>query len=381
LIFLASVVKSLLDYSMEEDTKYWVCLNLVFAEYLKEFKSIVGNFPTVKDIFKARQGHIIALGVDKARAKALLSSRMLDKACQEIEQLRKRNYNILTINDKNYPEHLREIFDPPFVLYYAGDVKLFKSPAVAIVGARKTTPYGRAVAEKLSADLAERGLTVISGMARGIDSLAHWGALKGGKTLAVLGSGLGNIYPRENIKLFEKIIETGVVVTEYSLKTDPLGYHFPLRNRIISGLAIALVVIEAAKKSGSLISARLALEQNREVMAVPGNITSELSWGTNWLIKTGAKPVTDWEDVVEGLPLYVKEKVLVREPEKTEKGLCLNGQEKKIYDLLKPDSMIHIDEIVERSGLSVSEVLSHLLKLELNGMIDQIPGKYYLRKL
>ena len=381
MIFLASDVKSLLDYSMEEDTKYWVCLNLVFAEYLKEIKSIVENFPTVKDIFKARQSQIIALGVDKERAKTLLSSRMLDKACREIEQLSKKNYNILTIEDDNYPEHLREIFDPPIVLYYAGDVKLFKSPAVAIVGARKTTPYGRAVAEKLSADLAECGLTVISGMARGIDSLAHWGALKGGKTLAVLGSGLGNIYPRENKKLFEKIIETGVVVTEYSLKTDPLGYHFPLRNRIISGLAIALVVIEAAKKSGSLISARLALEQNREVMAVPGNITSELSWGTNWLIKTGAKPVTDWEDVIEGLPLYVKEKILVHKPEKTEKGLHLNGQEKKIYDLLKSDSMIHIDEIVERSGLSVSEVLSHLLKLELNGMIAQSPGKYFQRKL
>ncbi len=366
---------------MEDKLKYWVCLNLVFAEHLKELKSIVGNFPTVKDIFKARQSHIRALGVDKERAKALLSSRMIDKACREIEQLRKKKYNILTIDDDNYPEHLREIFDPPIVLYYAGDVKLFKNPAVAIVGARKTTPYGRAVAEKLSADLAECGLTVISGMARGIDSLAHWGALKGGKTLAVLGSGLGNIYPRENKKLFERIIETGVVVTEYSLKTDPLGFHFPLRNRIISGLAIALVVIEAAKKSGSLISARLALEQNREVMAVPGNITSELSWGTNWLIKTGAKPVTDWEDVVEGLPLYIKEKVLMRKPEKTEKGLRLNGQEKKIYDLLKPDSLIHIDDIVERSGLSVSEVLSELLKLELNGMIDQSPGKYFQRKL
>ncbi len=366
---------------MEDKLKYWVCLNLVFAEHLKELNSIIGNFPRVKDIFKARQSHIIALGVEKERAKALLSSRMLDKACREIEQLRKRNYNILTIDDENYPENLREIFDPPIVLYYAGDVNLLKSPAVAIVGARQTTPYGRAVAEKLSADLAERGLTIISGMARGIDSLAHWGALKGGKTLAVLGSGLGNIYPRENKKLFERIIETGVVVTEYSLKTDPLGFHFPLRNRIISGLAIALVVIEAAKKSGSLISARLALEQNREVMAVPGNITSKLSWGTNWLIKSGAKPVTDWEDVVEGLPLYVKEKVLVCKPEKTAKDLRLNSQEKKIYDLLKPDSMIHVDEIVERSGLSVSEVLSELLKLELNGMIDQNPGKYFQRKL
>jgi DNA processing protein len=218
-------------------------------------------------------------------------------------------------------------------------------------------------------------------LARGIDSIAHWGALEGGKTVAVLGSGLENIYPRENRRLFEKIIERGAVISEFPAKSPPLGFHFPIRNRIISGLSLALVVVEATRKSGSLISARLALDQNREVMAVPGNITSDLSQGTNWLIKTGAKLIECWEDVAEELPSPLKEELLSQKKEGKKKPVSLNPREEKMFSLLKPDSLTHIDELIEGSDLSVSEVLSVLLNLELKDLIVQRPGKYFQRRL
>ena len=358
---------------MEDSRKYWVALNLVLAEYLREAKKIVEHFPDLADAFKARRGEFIALGVEKERAEALTSSKLLDRASREIEKLERKGYCILTVKDVDYPEYLRETFDPPFVLYCAGKVEALKEPAVSVVGARKPSPYGRAVAEKLARELASRGIVVVSGLARGIDSIAHWGALEGGKTVAVLGSGLENIYPRENRRLFEKIIERGAVISEFPAKSPPLGFHFPIRNRIISGLSLALVVVEATRRSGSLISARMALEQNREVMAVPGNITSDLSQGTNWLIKTGAKLIECWEDVAEELPSPLKEE--------KKRPISLNPREEKVFSLLKPDSLAHIDELIEGSDLSVSEVLSVLLNLELKGLIVQRPGKYFQRRL
>lgn len=366
---------------MEENLRYWVALNLVLAENLKLAKKIVHRFPCIADVFRARGKDLIALGFEEDTAQAINSPKILDRARREIERIVRKGYSILSIEDKQYPEYLRETFDPPLVLYCAGKVETLKEPAVSIVGARKPTPYGRAVAERLAEDLAVRGMVVVSGMARGIDSIAHWGALKGGKTIAVLGSGLENIYPREHRMLFEKIIETGAVVTEFPPKSPPLGYHFPLRNRVISGLSLALLVVEATRRSGSLISARLALEQNREVMAVPGNTTSELSQGTNWLIKTGAKLVETWEDVAEELPSPIKEKLLSTKEEEKEKSVSMTIQERKIFDLIKADSLIHIDELVERSEFSVSEILSILLNLELKGLVFQRPGKYFQRKL
>lgn len=366
---------------MEDSRKYWVALNLVLAENLKAAKKIVDHFPTLADAFRASSREFIALGIEKEKAQTLTSSRILDQACREIEKLERKKYSILTLEDEDYPEYLRETFDPPFVLYCAGKVEALKGPAVSVVGARKPSPYGRAVAEKLARELASRGIVVVSGMARGIDSIAHWGALEGGKTVAVLGSGLENIYPRENRRLFEKIIERGAVISEFPAKSRPLGFHFPIRNRIISGLSLALVVVEATKKSGSLISARLALDQNREVMAVPGNITSDLSQGTNWLIKTGAKLIECWEDVAEELPSPLKEELLSQKKEEKKRPISLNPREEKVFSLLKPDSLAHIDELIEGSDLSVSEVLSVLLNLELKGLIVQRPGKYFQRRL
>lgn len=366
---------------MEDHRKYWIALNLVLAANIRAAKKTVDNFPQILDAFKAPREDLVALGLAEEEARVLTSSKILDQAQREIEKLKQKEFSILTLGDKEYPDYLREIFDPPFVLYCAGKAEALKGPAVAIVGARKPSPYGRAVAERIAHDLASRGIVVVSGLARGVDSIAHWGAIRGGKTVAVLGSGLEHIYPRENRKLFEKITEIGAVVTEFPRNTPPLGFHFPIRNRIIAGLSLALVVVEATQRSGSLISARLALEQNREVMAVPGNITSELSQGTNWLIKSGAKPVENWEDVVEELPSPLKEQILSQKSGEKEKPPSMSPSEKKIFELLSPDSLTHIDELVEQSNLSVSEVLSLLLRLEINELVLQNPGKYFQRKL
>lgn len=366
---------------MDENLRYRVALNLLLAESLGQAQKLHRAFPSPAAVFRASVPELLAFGLEESKARAVASPKILDQADREIDRLRRKGYTILSIEDKEYPDYLRETFDPPFVLYCAGKVEALKGPSVSIVGARKPTPYGRAVAERLAKDLGSRGLVVVSGLARGIDSIAHWGALKGGRTVAVLGSGLENIYPRENRKLFEKIIENGAVISEYSHDSPPLGFHFPLRNRIISGLSLALIVVEATKKSGSLISARLALEQNREVMAVPGNITSELSQGTNWLIKAGAKAIEKWEDVVEEFPPPLREQFLSDKQTEEERSPELNPLEKSLFKLISPDLAIHIDELVEKSQVSVSEVLSVLLNLELKDLIIQLPGKYFQRKL
>ncbi len=365
---------------MNKNLQYWVALNLVLSEKLNFARKIITHFSSVTDIFEAGIQDLLAIGIDKKHSESIKSPKILDQASREIDRLTKKKYTILTLDDRNYPDYLRETFDPPLVLYCAGKTELLKGPAVSIVGARRPTPYGRAVAERLSQDLASRGIIIVSGLAYGIDSIAHWGALKGGKTIAVLGSGLEYIYPKENLKLFEKIIETGAVVSEYPHNAPPLASHFPLRNRIISGLSLALVVVEGTKKSGSLISARLALEQNREVMAVPGNITSKLSQGTNWLIKTGAKLIENWEDIAEEFPSPLKDNLLSQKEDKKDIP-SMTPKEKMLFELLSPDSETHIDKLVDKSDLSVSEILSILLNLELNGLISQSPGKYFQRKL
>ena len=371
--------------TLDNKHRYWVAFNIVFAEKLKEAGKLIKVFPKVEEIFKLSVSDLTEVGIDKERAKKISSSQSLDTADREIEWLTRNHYFVLTIDDDKYPRLLREIYDPPYVLYCAGRLDCLEKPMISIVGSRTPSPYGRTVAEKLAEDLASYGVVVVSGMAKGVDSAAHWGALKSGHTIAVLGSGLDRIYPKENKNLMRKIMENGLVVTEYHHRSPPIGPHFPLRNRIISGLSLALVVAEAARKSGSLISARLALEENREIMAVPGNVTSSLSQGTNWLIKNGAKLVKDWMDVIEELPSPYRESLLAeaqkrKREEKTEE-VILTEQEKKIMELLNTDSLVHIDKLVEKSAYSVSEILSNLLSLELKGFVIQRPGKFFQRKL
>ena len=308
--------------------------------------------------------------------------RALGAAAKELEKIRRKAYTLLTLEDPEYPESLKEIYDPPFVLYCAGRTEALANPAVAIVGSRKPTPSGRVMAEKLGDDLGSRGCVIVSGMARGIDACAHAGALRSGRTVAVLGSGLDVCYPRENRGLFERITERGAVLTEFPLGTPPLSHHFPIRNRIISGLVLGLVVVEAAERSGSLITAKFALDQNREVLAVPGSAFSEQSRGTNGLLKAGAGLVENWEDVAEALPSPWKENLLAeKEKKKENRRDSLDREERRLVGEVSPEIPIHIDDLAEKTGHSIARLLALLLGLELKGWVVQHPGKYFLRRM
>ncbi len=364
-----------------EERLSWLAFNLALAEWPALARAVLDRYPTPDDAFAAPLIELRALGFDDDLAGRFLSPGLRDQAQKEFDRLGKNGYSLLTFADIEYPIFLKEVFDPPYVLYCAGRTEALQGPAIAIVGTRRPSPYGRAVAERLAEDLASRGLTIVSGMARGIDAIAHGGALKGGRTIAVLGSGLMNVYPPENRRLFARIAESGAVVTEFPLDAGPLGFHFPLRNRVISGLALGVVVVEAADKSGSLITAGLALEQNREVMAVPGNVTSALSRGAHWLIKKGAALVEGWEDVAEALPSPFREAVLAERPGETRPLPLLSEEEAAVLGRLAPDEAVSIDELTERCGRTVSELLALLLSLEIKGAVKAAPGKRYLRSL
>ncbi len=366
---------------MDDRRVPWVALNAAVCECPRAARIILKAFPEVDEVFAAGEAALIALRVREDVARRLAAPEALDTARGELEKLGKKAYSIMTLEDAAYPPLLREIYDPPLVLYVSGSAEALAGPAVSIVGARRPTAYGRAVARRLAGDLASRGLVVVSGFARGIDSCAHSGALEsGGRTVAVLGSGLDAIYPPENLPLAARVRESGAVVTEHPLDAPPLGFHFPLRNRIIAGLGSGLVVVEASRHSGSLITARLALEENREVMAVPGNVTSGLSDGTNGLIRSGARLVEGWEDVVEGLPTPLRNEVRARGAEE-EAAPAVSDGEAAVLGALPRDAEVHVDELAERTDLSVSELLSTLLGLELKGLVVQNPGKNFQRRM
>jgi DNA processing protein len=287
---------------------------------------------------------------------------------------------VITLKDEEYPKRLKDIYDPPALLYVRGALKKEDEFAISIVGSRKTTPYGRWFTEKVSQELARHGLTIVSGMARGIDSLAHWGAISGGgRTIAVLGCGVDVIYPSENRNLFAKMIDRGAILSEFPMGSPPEGGHFPRRNRIISGLSLGVVVVQASEKSGSLITAGYALEQGREVFAVPGNVGTESSRGTHRLIKEGAKLVESSEDILEEiLPQWrggreTTPKVEIPRPDLTE-------EEKVLYELLS-ETPLHIDVMIRESRMDPGKVSSLLLNLELKGMISQWPGKCFSKKM
>ena len=291
---------------------------------------------------------------------------------------------------------LREIYDPPIVLYVKGAWRqCLERPCVALVGSRRCSTYGQNAALMLARDLAQRGVTIVSGFARGIDAAAHRGALEaGGRTIAVLGTGIDECYPRDHRKLGQEILEKGgAMVTQFPLGTPPVSENFPYRNRIISGLSLGVVVVEAAENSGSLITARLAIEQNREVWAVPGNITSRNSFGTNYLIKgAGAKLVQQWQDIASELPPQIAARLLPPPfgEKKARQTLAdqlqlmpqsLSGSERTVLRLLSPDSPAHIDALLDRTKLPISDLTAALLALEMNELIRQLPGRCFVRKL
>ena len=299
---------------------------------------------------------------------------------RELSLLREVGGRVITLKDEEYPKRLRDIYDPPALLYVRGELKKEDEFAISIVGSRKTTPYGRWFTEKVSQELARHGVTIVSGMARGIDSLAHWGAISGGgRTIAVLGCGVDVIYPSENRNLFAKIIDRGAILSEFPMGSPPEGGHFPRRNRIISGLSLGVVVVQASEKSGSLITAGYALEQGREVFAVPGNVGTESSRGTHRLIKEGAKLVESSEDILEEiLPQWkggreTTPKVEIPRPDLTE-------EEKVLYELLS-ETPLHIDVMIRESRMDPGKVSSLLLNLELKGMVSQWPGKCFSKKM
>jgi DNA processing protein len=365
---------------MAGETFYWLGLSLTPGVGAILFKRLLDRFGTPEAVFRASVKELLQVeGLGEKVAGEIRKGPSAERVQKEFHLVEEAGGFLLTLKDEAYPKRLKEIHDPPPVLYGRGELKREDDLAVSIVGSRKTSPYGRVVAERMSRELVRHGITIVSGMARGIDSVAHWGALsEGGRTIAVLGCGIDVVYPPENRTLFGKIIEKGVVFSEFPMGSLPEGGHFPKRNRIISGLSLGVVVVQASGGSGSLITANCALEQGREVFAVPANVGMEGGRGTNQLIKDGAKLVESSGDILEEiLPQWSREK----EDGEAEKppGPILSSGEGKILELLG-DLPLHIDAIIRESGLEAGRISSLLLDLELKGLIAQWPGKCFSRK-
>jgi len=397
-----------------DDGLHWLALKLSAGIGTRIAARLANAFGDPRAIFQAAPAELETHGVPPLIARQLGktsgSTSGFEEAQKELERATQAGCEIVSYSDARYPELLRQIFDPPVVLYCRGNVELLSAPAIAVVGARKPTPYGLAVAGRLASDLTARGLVIVSGLARGVDTAAHNGALEGsvvaasaeaasagtgegptGRTIAVLGCGVDICYPSENKRLKERIEKEGLVLSEFPMGTFAAPQNFPIRNRLISGLSLGVLVVEAAQYSGSLITARLALEQDREVFCVPGNITNKFSWGPNTLIKQGSKLVMEWRDVMDELPPAVRQSLMVRMAEgDVTNGVAaasdfasgLSEVEKSLIGLLKVDEAHQIDAILEKlPEHSPSEILSGLLELEIKGLVRQMPGKNYVRAL
>jgi DNA processing protein len=385
---LASNLSGTFLNHMPNDLIYSLILASIEGLGCRGAHRLLDSFQTPSAVFSASVGDLIQQGVSEPVAQSLLSRSKRIQAEAELAKCQQNNLQVLTFHDDAYPKILKQIYDPPILLFVKGDLTCLNTPSIAIVGSRRATPYGINAAEKLARELAQRGLTICSGLARGIDSAAHRGALEvQGKTVAVLGSGLDHIYPRENRRMAEQIEKSGCVVSEFPMGTSPTPQNFPIRNRIISGLSLGVCLVEAAEFSGSLITARLALEQGREVLAIPGNITSKNSFGPNLWIKQGAKLVQDWQDIVEELPRPIKEEVLFSSktsshgPGPSLFPDVLTAAEKCVLELLRDDEASHVDHLLEQSRLTSSELLSTLSELEMKDKIKQLPGKNFVRKV
>jgi DNA processing protein len=357
----------------------WLALSLVPGLGSVSIKNLLAKFGTPSEIFEAKLNDLMAVeGIRKDLAWRIVKREFSIDPPQAVKKLEKLEVRIVTHADSMYPALLREIHDPPMVLYLRGRDIPPNLTFVAIVGSRHPTPYGVKAAEEIAQGLARRGLGVVSGMARGIDSAAQWGCIEGkGFTVAVMGTGIDIIYPGSNKKLFEKITESGAAITEFPLGAPPEPKHFPIRNRIISGLSKGIVVVEATKKSGSLITAALALEHGREVFAVPGSINSFKSAGCHYLIKQGAGLIENADDILDELGLNYN-----FAPKTDTFKECplpfMEDSERIIYEIIG-DYPLHIDEIAREGNLEPGVVSSMLMKMELKGLIRQLPGKLFVR--
>jgi len=357
---------------------FWIAMNLVPGLGKTLFYRLLNFFGSAEGVFKVREKELRQVeGIGERLAAEISQFHYSERVEREKKFMESNEARALIASEDAYPENLKNIYDPPPVLYMQGEAFERGSVAIAVVGTRLPTHYGRLVAEKISMELAKRGVTVVSGMARGVDTCAHKGALDGGgRTIAVLGSGLSVVYPPENVRLRNKMIHQGAIVSEFSMTRKPDRGNFPARNRVISGLSTGVVVVEAGEKSGALITVQFALDQGRDVFAVPGNINSPKSRGTNLLIKKGAKLVEKSEDILEELPLYVKS-LLQEKPVQVPKDVPLSEEEKKVLSAIAPECT-HIDSIIENTNLSASRVSALLLTLELKGVVKQLPGKLFV---
>ncbi|MGA8491462.1 MAG: DNA-processing protein DprA [Terriglobales bacterium] len=374
-----------------ETSTQWLALALTPGLGPTKARRVIEFFGSVQALFQASLTELEAAGLRAVSAQSLATGRAMELAQDELGKAAAAGAQIVALDDPKYPTQLKQIYDPPLILYVRGNDGVISQPGIALVGTRHPTPYGSGMSERLACDLAARGLVIFSGMARGIDTAGHRGAIAGkGKTVAVWGTGVDVVYPKENARLVDQILALGgAVISEFPIGTFAAPQNFPIRNRIISGISLGVLVVEAAEYSGTRITARCALEQNREVFAVPGNVTNKGSWTPNTLIKQGAKLVATWEDVWEELPADVR---LTLQPQgadesQTAQTASLFGEtellphEKKIFALLKADEATHIDEIVERlePALSSSEIFAALFELELAGKVKQMPGKNFVK--
>jgi len=378
---------------LDEDRLAWLALALAPGLGPKRIVDAMRELDAPSQVFALPLTALEALKLPAEAAHYIFEGKARAAAEQEWARVAALSATILTYACHQYPERLREIYDPPPVLWILGDVKLLERPSIAIVGTRHPTPYGTGMAEMLARDLAARRLLVVSGMARGVDSYAHKGALAARMpTLAVWGTGIDVVYPKENKKLAEEILATGgAIVSEVPMGTFPAPQNFPRRNRIISGLSVAVLVVEAGENSGTRVTARCAAEQNRDLYAVPGNVTNKNSWTPNTLIKQGAKLVATWEDVWEDLPSQVRTELEAEGPSASKPEAqtsllpdpVLRPQEAMVLEVLRRDEALQLDEILElvEAQLTSAELFTALFELELTGRVRQLPGKNYVRTM
>jgi DNA processing protein len=364
---------------MTDHHKYLVWLSSIEGLGTKKANRLLKTLKTPKSIFLADEVALEQTGFLTNQDVLNISKKKYKENLENLlEYNYKNNIKTLALEDEDYPNLLKNIYDPPFLLYYKGTMEK-EQKILSIIGSRKATTYGLKMAGIIAQSLGKLGFTVVSGMAKGIDSMAHLACVEQKTTTwAVLGCGVDVVYPAENRRLMEKIIERGAVISEFAPKTKPLPYHFPMRNRIISGLSLGVIVIEAGEKSGSLITANLALEQGREVFALPGNVMSTRSVGTNKLIKDGAKMITGIDDILEELLLFdVKSKEEHhRKSQKDQEYKDLGKEERLIIEVLETEEL-HVDLIARKTGIRMSDLNAYLIVLQLNGLIEQLPGKIY----
>jgi len=379
--------------NIEEDELACLALTLVPGLGPRRIFELLRQVDSASRIFAMSLTELESLRLPVQAVQSIFEGKARQMAEDEWARIREQGGSVVTQASADYPERLKEIYDPPPVLWVRGEAKLLSRPSVAVVGTRHPSQYGSGVAEMLARDLAARRLLIVSGMARGIDTCAHKGALAARMpTVAVWGTGIDVIYPKENKKLAEEILATGgAIVSEVPMGTFPAPQNFPRRNRIISGLSIGVLVVEASENSGTRVTARCAAEQNRDLYAVPGNVTAKNSWTPNTLIKQGAKLVASWEDVWEDLPSQVREELEAEggaesKPEAQASLLAepaLRPEEAMVLEVLRTDEAVQLDELLEslETQLTSSEVFTALFELEMSGRIRCLPGKNYVRSL